>query len=98
MSYTPPSGDVRTYVPQLNDYVKWTNSHTDIEGWVYFVDSAYCTIEISVKDKPDDLVPIHKKTHCCVVCYPQYWHELTYIKSRDSADEYKSQQYRYVDP
>ena len=28
-----------TYTPQLNDYVKWTNSHTDIEGWVYFVDS-----------------------------------------------------------
>ena len=39
-----------SYTPKLNDYVKWTNSHTDIEGWVYFVDSAYCTIEISVKD------------------------------------------------
>ena len=87
-----------TYTPKLNDYVKWTNSHTDIEGWVYFVDSAYCTIEISVKDKPDDLFPQHKKTHCCVLCYPQYWHELTYIKSRNVEDQYKSQQYRYSDP
>ena len=77
-----------TYTPKLNDYVKWTNSHTNIEGWVYFVDSAYCTIEIGVKDKPDNLVYFHKKTHCCVVCYPENWKELEYIKSRDCQDEY----------
>ena len=87
-----------SYVPKLNDYVKWNNTHTAIEGWVYFVDSAYCTIEISVKDKPDDLVPIHKKTHCCVVCYPQYWHELEYVKTRNAENTYKSQEYRYGDP
>ena len=87
-----------TYTPQLNDYVRWKNSHTDLEGWVYFVDKAYCTIEISVKDKPDNLVHFHKKTHCCVVCYPQYWHELEYIKSRNAEDQYKSQPYRYSDP
>ena len=77
-----------TYTPKLNDYVKWTNSHTNIEGWVYFVDSAYCTIEIGVRDKHDDLVYFHKKTHCCVVCYPENWKELEYIKSRDCQDEY----------
>lgn len=84
-----------TYTPKLNDYVKWTKN---IEGWVYFVDSAYCTIEISVKDKPDNLMPQHKKTHCCVLCYPENWHELEYIKSRNVEDGYKSQQYRYIDP
>jgi len=87
-----------SYLPKLNDYVRWQNSHTDIEGWVYFVDAEYCTIEISVKDKPDDLVYFHKKTHCCVVCYPQYWHELIYIKSRNPQDTYKSQEHRYSDP
>lgn len=71
------------YQPKVNDYVKWTDSLGKVvEGWVYFVDKDYITIEISVKDKPDDLVHFHKKTHCCVVCYPQYWHELEYIKSR----------------
>ena len=87
-----------SYVPRLNDYVRWKNSHTDLEGWVYFVDKEYCTIEIGVKDKPDDLVPQHKKTHCLVVCYPQFWHELTYVKSRNAEDQYKSQPYRYSDP
>ena len=34
------------YNPAVDDYVKWNN----IEGWVYFADSAYITIEISVRD------------------------------------------------
>ena len=79
------------YTPKLNDYVKWKNSHTDIEGWVYFKDSEYITIEIGVRCKDEeDIVncPIHHKTHCLVVCYPQYWKELTYVKSRtDKYDE-----------
>jgi len=90
-----------TYTPQLNDYVHWKSDYTDLKGWVYFVDKAYCTIEIGVKDKCEENIrdcPIHKKTHCCVVCYPQYWHELTYIKSRNVEDQYKSQPYRYSDP
>ena len=87
------------YQPKVNDYVKWTDSLGKVvEGWVYFVDKEYITIEIGVKDKPDDLVHFHKKTHCCVLCYPQYWHELTYIKSRNTEDTYKSQEHRYVDP
>ena len=35
------------YKPKVNDYVKWK----DLEGWVYFYDDSYITIEIAVKDK-----------------------------------------------
>ena len=76
------------YLPKVNDYVKWTDSLGKvIEGWVYFADKAYITIEISVKDKPDDLVHFHKKTHCCVLVFPEYWHQLEYIKSRKNQHE-----------
>ena len=51
-----------TYTPKVNDYVKWTDSLGKVtEGWVYFVCKDYFTIEIGVKDKPDNLVDIHKK-------------------------------------
>ena len=50
------------YEPKLNDYVSWRN----VEGWVYFVTDEYLTIEISVKPKEDDLVPMHRKHHCLV--------------------------------
>ena len=83
-----------SYVPKLNDYVKWK----DLQGWVYFKCDEYITIEIGVKDKPDDLVQMHKKTHCCVLCFPQNWHELEYVKNRrNEEDEYKSQPYRDSD-
>lgn len=70
------------YQPKVNDYVKWNSATGLIEGWVYFVDTNYITIEISVKDKPDDLVKMHKKIHCCVLCFPWDWKELEYVKSR----------------
>tara|TARA_R100001129_G_scaffold110212_1_gene75628 strand:- start:114 stop:377 length:264 start_codon:yes stop_codon:yes gene_type:complete len=70
------------YKPRLNDYVSWRN----VEGWVYFVDDEYLTIEIAVKPKVDNLVPIHKKHHCLVVCYFQYWDELEYVHSRRFAN------------
>ena len=50
------------YEPKLNDYVSWRN----VEGWVYFVDEEYLTIEIAVKPKADDLVPLHKNHHCLI--------------------------------
>ena len=92
-----------TYTPLVDDYVKWTDSLGKvIEGWVYFKDSEYITIEIGVKCKDDENIadcPIHKKTHCLVLCYPQYWHELEYIKNRrGEEDQYKSQEHRYSDP
>lgn len=91
------------YTPKLDDYVKWTDSlGRVVEGWVYFVDSEYITIEIGVKCKDDENIadcPIHKKTHCLIVCYPQYWHGLEYIKNRrGEEDQYKSQEHRYSDP
>ena len=72
---------VDSYKPKLNDYVKWRN----VEGWVYFVDVEYITIEIGVRDKdPADLAVscLHKKHHCLILCYAQNWNELVYVKSR----------------
>ena len=66
------------YEPRLNDYVSWRN----VEGWVYFVTDEYLTIEICVKPKEDDLVPMHRKHHCLVVCYSHCWDELEYVHSR----------------
>jgi len=74
------------YTPQVDDYVRWTDSLGHVtEGWVYFKDDAYITIEVGVKDKPPcqyTKTEKHKKIHCCVVCYPQYWHELEYVNNR----------------
>ena len=75
-----------TYHPKVNDYVKWTDSLGRItEGWIYFYDKEYITIEIGVKEKDSeniDACPIHRNTHCLVLCFPYSWHELEYIKSR----------------
>lgn len=70
------------YHPKVNDYVKWYKSHGPIEGWVYFYSSDYITIEVGTRDKGDNLVHFHKKTHILVLCYHHQWHELEYIKSR----------------
>ena len=89
-----------TYTPKVNDYVKWTDSLGKVtEGWVYFICKDYFTIEIGVKDKPDNLVGIHKKTHTLVLCQHWYWNEVEYIKTRESpnSSEYKSQRYRDSD-
>lgn len=87
-----------TYKPQIDDYVKWKNH----EGWVYFFDYEYITIEIGVTEKDENNIkhcPIHKKTHCLLLCYHSQWKELEYLTNRrNSEDEYKSQQYRYSDP
>ena len=74
-----------SYEPKLNDYVKW-NKNNGVEGWIYFMDSAYLTIEIGVRCKDDENVndcPIHKKTHTLIVCYSESWNQLTYVKSRE---------------
>ena len=66
------------YEPKLNDYVSWRN----VEGWVYYVDETHLTIEISVKPKEDDLVPMHRKHHCLVVVQNFQYDELVYVNSR----------------
>jgi len=74
-----------TYLPKVDDYVKWeTEYHTD-EGWVYFVSPEYITIEVSVKDMTEENIkysPKHKKTHVLVVCHHWNWNELKYVKNR----------------
>jgi hypothetical protein len=76
-----------TYEPQVNDYVKWTKG---VEGWVYFKDKEYITIEYVVRPKDEinlECCPIHKNERLLVICYQQDWKELTYIKSRKSIHE-----------
>ena len=75
-----------SYTPQVDDYVRWTDSLGRVtEGWVYFVDSAYITIEIGVKCKDDENIkdcPLHEKTHTLVLCFPEDWKDLEYVTNR----------------
>ena len=75
-----------TYKPQVDDYVRWTRSTGFVdEGWIYFVDEVYITIEVGVKDKPNceySSNDKHKKIHTLVVCHTCYWKELEYVGNR----------------
>ena len=76
-----------TYIPKVNDYVKWTKG---VEGWVYFKCDEYITIEHSVrpKDKLNYLAcSIHANNRILVICYESDWKDLKYIKSRTSIYE-----------
>ena len=75
------------YIPKVNDYVIWDRGeYGKDEGWVYFYDEEYITIETSVKPKhdcsPNDR---HKYIHTLLLCHAQFWNELEYVKSRKSA-------------
>ena len=81
-----------SYNPQVNDYVEWTKG---VEGWVYFRDDEYITIEYIVR--PKDKVnyhacPIHANERLLVVCYKEDWKQLKYVKSRESV--YEEEEYR----
>jgi len=79
-----------SYVPKVNDYVRWNHHGIIHEGWVYFVDSAYITIETGVKPKPNceyTREEKHKYIHTLLLCYPHQWKDLTYVKSRKSVYE-----------
>jgi len=76
-----------TYEPQVNDYVKWTKG---VEGWVYFKDKEYITIEGAVRPKDEKnylACSIHKNERVLVVCYTEDWKHLEYVKSRKSIYE-----------
>ena len=78
-----------SYEPEVNDYVTWKN---DVEGWVYFKDKQYITIEQSVRPKnPQNYqaCSLHKNERVLVLCYKNQWKELQYIKSRPSKHEEK---------
>lgn len=76
-----------TYNPQINDYVIWTKG---IEGWVYFKDKEYITIEASVRPKDTEnyqACSIHRNERVLVICYHNQWKDLKYVKSRESVYE-----------
>ena len=79
-----------SYVPKINDYVKWNKNGVIHEGWVYFVDNLYITIEIGVKPKPNceyTREEKHKFIHTLLLCFPEQWKDLTYVKRRKSVYE-----------
>ena len=70
------------YTPRLNDYVSWTKG---VEGWVYFVDKEYITIETNVFPKDEQNVracSLHKNNRVLVLCYVEQWSELEYVGYR----------------
>ena len=76
-----------SYKPKVNDYVKWKKG---VEGWIYFKDREYITIEYNVRPKTEENYqhcPIHANERVLVVCYKEDWEELEYIKSRESIYE-----------
>jgi hypothetical protein len=76
-----------SYVPEVNDYVKWKEH---IEGWVYFKDGQYITIEIGVRPKNEEnyeACSIHRNDRLMVLCYKNQWKELEYVRSRKSIYE-----------
>ena len=75
------------YVPKVNDYVTWTKG---VEGWIYFVDKQYITIEVATKPKDPinyEACRLHKNERLLVLCYANQWKELTYIRTRQSIYE-----------
>ena len=77
-----------SYVPKVNDYVTWSKDNGyGVEGWIYFKDSEYITIEINVKPKDQinyAACNIHRNDRLLVLCYKSDWDQLNYIKSRES--------------
>ncbi len=76
-----------SYDPQVNDYVIWSKG---IEGWVYFKDKDYITIEVFVRPKDCENYEaccLHRNERLLVVCYRNQWEDLTYVKSRKSIYE-----------
>jgi len=76
-----------SYEPKVNDYVKWKK---DIEGWVYFKDKEYITIEVLVTPRHQDDIghtPFHRNDRLLVICYTEEWKELKYVRSRQSMYE-----------
>lgn len=73
-----------SYVPNVNDYVTWKKG---IEGWVYFKDADYITIEAHTHPKDSinfKASPIHANNRLLILCYLEQWSELTYVKKRNS--------------
>ena len=69
------------YVPEVDHYVR----HGDMEGWIYFVDKEYLTLEIMVREKSEESyndARFHRNERCLVLVYPEDWKDLEFIKKR----------------
>ena len=71
------------YTPKVHDYVKWKG----LQGWIYWIDpeKKYLTIEIMVREKTEESYKdcsLHRNERCLVLCYPENWKDLEYVKSR----------------
>ena len=93
MSYEPEVDDYVVWEREC-----WNGVLKD-EGWVYFkgdpvepkkgypTPARYITIETHCYDKPLEQLkdsPLHKKTHCLLLCYEHQWNELKFVKRRES--------------
>ena len=73
------------YIPQVDDYVRWKSDHITAEGWVYFYDEKYITIETGIKPKPNCQYTKnerHKYIHTLLLCFPHQWNQLEYVYTR----------------
>ena len=80
------------YDPQVNDYVKWAKG---VEGWIYFKDKDYLTIEVSVRPKDCENYQaccLHRNERVLVLCYKNQWKQLIYVKTRESIYEKEKEQ------
>lgn len=74
-----------TYKPQIDDYVIWIKNDIEHNGWVYFVDDLYITIETGIKPKPNceyTKNEKHKYIHTLLLCHPPSWKDLEYVHTR----------------
>ena len=73
------------YIPQVDDYVRWKTDHITAEGWVYFYDDMYITIETGIRPKPNCQYTKnerHKYIHTLLLCFPHQWKQLKYVHTR----------------
>jgi len=56
-----------------------------MEGWIYFIDKEYLTLEILVRKKSEESyndAMFHRNHRCLVLVFREDWKDLEYIKKR----------------
>ena len=97
------------YEPEVDDYVIWDRGeYGKDEGWVYFKGDPveekkgfrtcprYITIETGVKPKPyceHTKNDPHKYIHTLLLCYESSWHQLKFVKHRETREIQHYSQY-----
>jgi len=72
------------YEPRVNDYVYWK---PHIQGWVYFKDNDYVTIECFVEPKDQEnyeACSLHRNDRLLILCYKEQWNQLKYEGHREN--------------